>query len=91
MFEHEVSVHYECVAERLKKWDAKIDTDKLILIDMQSVTWNDGSLGCPLPGYCYTQALVPGFILLYQYGTLVIEVHTDRTMQRVALPEIGFI
>lgn len=25
-----------------------------------SVTWRDGSLGCPLPGRVYTQSLVPG-------------------------------
>ncbi len=27
----------------------------------KSVTWNDGSLGCPKPGQSYTQALVDGF------------------------------
>lgn len=26
----------------------------------ETVTWNDGSLGCPEPGKMYTQALVPG-------------------------------
>lgn len=26
----------------------------------ETVTWNDGSLGCPEPGQMYTQALVPG-------------------------------
>ncbi len=24
------------------------------------VTWRDGSIGCPKPGFMYTQALVPG-------------------------------
>ena len=27
----------------------------------ESVTWSDGSLGCPQPGVMYTQALVPGW------------------------------
>lgn len=29
-----------------------------------SVTWNDGSLGCPAPGHAYTQALIPGMQVL---------------------------
>jgi hypothetical protein len=28
---------------------------------MQAVTWSDGSMGCPIPGRMYTQALVPGW------------------------------
>lgn len=27
----------------------------------ESVTWSDGSIGCPEPGMSYTQALVPGY------------------------------
>ena len=35
--------------------------DSLQLIGAESVTWSDGSLGCPQPGMAYTQALVPGY------------------------------
>jgi hypothetical protein len=33
----------------------------------QSVTWNDGSLGCPKPGMFYTQALVDGYWVVLSY------------------------
>jgi hypothetical protein len=33
----------------------------LALISAESVTWPDGSIGCPEAGMGYTQALVPGF------------------------------
>lgn len=36
-------------------------TDSLIVTRAESVTWNDGSLGCPEPGMFYTQALVAGY------------------------------
>lgn len=32
-----------------------------VVTSAKSVTWNDGSLGCPKPGQSYTQALVDGF------------------------------
>ncbi|HEY6135559.1 MAG TPA: hypothetical protein VIW70_16410 [Rubrivivax sp.] len=35
--------------------------ESLVLISADSVTWSDGSLGCPQPGMAYTQALVPGY------------------------------
>lgn len=37
------------------------DPSKLKVVRDQSVTWNDGSLGCPEPGQEYLQMLVPGY------------------------------
>ena len=37
-----------------------VANDQVELISAESVTFNDGSLGCPEPGKMYTQALVPG-------------------------------
>jgi len=31
------------------------------VLALEAVTWSDGALGCPQPGFAYTQALVPGF------------------------------
>ncbi|MBE0550695.1 MAG: hypothetical protein IH627_24125 [Rubrivivax sp.] len=44
-------------AARRTGWAA----ESLALIGADSVTWADGSLGCPQPGMAYTQALVPGY------------------------------
>ena len=38
-----------------------VGAESLLLISAESVTWSDGSLGCPQPGMMYTQALVPGY------------------------------
>ncbi|MEE6281511.1 hypothetical protein [Georgenia sunbinii] len=37
-----------------------IAPDDVSVVSLESVTWPDGSLGCPQPGMSYTQALVPG-------------------------------
>ena len=38
-----------------------LPASQLQVVLAESVTWSDGSLGCPRPGMLYTQALVPGF------------------------------
>ncbi|PFG18021.1 hypothetical protein ATK74_2601 [Propionicimonas paludicola] len=38
----------------------KVPADQVTLVSAESVTFNDGSLGCPEPGRMYTQALVDG-------------------------------
>jgi len=38
------------------------------VVSAQSVTWSDGSLGCPQPGMMYTQALVPGYRVVVEVG-----------------------
>ncbi len=35
--------------------------DRILVIQAQAITYNDGSLGCPQPGILYTQALVNGY------------------------------
>lgn len=40
----------------------------IIVVRAQSVTWSDGSLGCPEPGMSYTQALVDGYWVILDAG-----------------------
>lgn len=47
---------------------AGVDDQNIRVIWSQSVTWNDGSLGCPKPGRFYTQALVDGYWVILQVG-----------------------
>ncbi len=51
------------LAERLSA-----SVDDLKVIKAESITWNDGSLGCPKPGQDYTQALVPGYWIILVRG-----------------------
>src|SRR5918999_697742 len=50
------------VAERTGAEPAEIE-----VLRSQSITWNDGSLGCPKPGMVYTQALVDGYWVVLSY------------------------
>ncbi len=42
--------------------------EEVKVLEVEAVTWSDGSLGCPEPGMMYTQALVEGWRL-----TLAVE------------------
>lgn len=47
-----------------------VDEAAIVVVRGESVTWSDGSLGCPQPGMNYTQALVPGYwVVLDAAGT----------------------
>jgi hypothetical protein len=52
----------EDVAERTGAEPAEI-----AVVRSQSITWNDGALGCPQPGMVYTQALVDGYWVVLSY------------------------
>ncbi|TBT88605.1 hypothetical protein ET989_01235 [Propioniciclava sinopodophylli] len=55
----EVQAAVQAEAERLG-----VDPVNVTVVAYESITWNDGSLGCPEPGKMYTQALVPGHRLV---------------------------
>ena len=57
------------VAAEAKRRD--VSEDQVEVTGFASVTWTDGSLGCPQPGMHYTQALVPG-------EQLILEVDGER-------------
>ena len=56
-----------------------VPTDAVALVSATSVTWNDGSLGCPQPGQSYTQALVPGLHVIVKVGTTEYDYRFGRT------------
>jgi hypothetical protein len=41
----------------------KIDASKIETMSAQSISWPDGSLGCPRPGMAYTQVMVDGTLI----------------------------
>ncbi len=40
----------------------------ITVVRSEEVIWNDGSLGCPVPGEFYTQAQVSGFWVVLEYA-----------------------
>ena len=73
-------------ARRTKIDRTKIDRTKLTVLSAESVTWSDGSLGCPEPGMAYTQALVPGYRIRIQAGAEVLDYHAGRRGLPVLCP-----
>ena len=70
-----------------KRWAAIISdltsrgvpTDSVALVSARSVTWNDGSLGCPKPGQSYTQAQVPGMQVVVSVAALTYDYRFGRS------------
>lgn len=75
--------------DHLVRFDAEIDPSKIQILSKESVTWNDGSLGCPMPGKSYTQAIVPGFLIWLQAEGKIFEVHTNSSFTSFAMPGVG--
>ncbi len=76
---------------RLKTWNPDLNWEKLELVRLEPRTWNNGSLGCPIEGHYYTQALVPGYLIVLQIEERTFEVHTNEAMSVFAIPGVGFI
>ena len=67
---------------------------KVEFLHFNTVTWNNGALGCPEPGGCYTQALVLGYEISFCCGDEIFSIHTDsrgRTFILCADPPIRLV
>ena len=53
-----------------------VPIDKIDLVEVQSVTWPDGSLGCPQPGMAYPQVQVDGLLIRLSIGGQVFNYHS---------------
>ena len=59
--------------------NAGVRAGEIEVLIAESVTWTDGSLGCPQPGQMYTQALVPGFRVVLRIAGDEVAYHaSDR-------------
>jgi hypothetical protein len=61
-----------------------VDTGALSLTSIERLDWSDGFLGCPEDGKLYTQAIVPGFRLIFEGGGETLEVHSDLSGSQMA-------
>ena len=69
----EVQAAIEAEAER-----TGVEPDAVTVAGFAEVTWRDGSLGCPVPGMMYTQALVPGQQLVLEVDGQYASYHAGR-------------
>jgi hypothetical protein len=56
---------------------ASVPREQIAVAVAETVTWSDGSLGCPQPGMMYTQALVPGFRIVLNAGGQQLAYHAS--------------
>ena len=52
--------------------------DQLRVVKVESVTWSDGSLGCPEPDLMYPQMLMPGFRISIEADGKLLDYHADQ-------------
>lgn len=52
-----------------------VDRKDIELIHLSRFNWPDSALGCPKPGMSYTQAIVPGYLVLLKNGVNQYRVH----------------
>lgn len=53
-----------------------VDPQQVTVVRDEAVTWRDGSLGCPVPGMAYTQALTPGRLVVLEAAGRTAEYHS---------------
>ena len=52
-----------------------VTEDSIRVKEARSVQWSSGAMGCPKPGMNYTQALVPGMLLLLEVNGTIYHYH----------------
>lgn len=79
------AVRRAVVADAAKRFN--VAESAVVLVRAEQVTWSDGSLGCAEPGGIYTQALVPGYLIVARTDAGELAYHTDsRALARSCGP-----
>ena len=57
---------------------ASTGLDQVEVLSVRAVEWPDSSLGCPQPGFMYSQIVTPGYRIALRAGGRTYEYHSDR-------------
>ena len=81
---------FEAIADTAER--AQTRPDEVVIAAWSPVTWNDGSLGCPAKGMSYTQATVPGELLMLRVDSALFQYHarTGGPFAYCANPSAGW-
>jgi len=63
-----------------------IDPASIGVAEARNITWRSGAIGCPKPDMFYTQALVPGTLIVLQVGRKTFLYHARRDGQPFRCP-----
>ena len=53
-----------------------VEEDEIQVVKATAITWRDGSLGCPQPGFSYIQVLIEGAVIELKVGSSVYSYHS---------------
>jgi cytoskeletal protein RodZ len=76
----------EPAVEKAKQDAAKqagVPVAQVTVVSARAVQWPDSSLGCPQPGYAYSQVVTPGYLIVLRAGGKTYEYHSDRAGEEV--------
>lgn len=63
-----------------------VDIDAIKIKVARQITWRSGALGCPKPGMNYTQALVPGILILLDADGETYGYHAQKNQKPFYCP-----
>ncbi len=55
-----------------------VPINTIVIVEVASVVWPDGSLGCPEEGMQYAQVLTPGYLIRLQSEDRIFEYHASK-------------
>jgi hypothetical protein len=67
---------------------AGVPVDEVVILSAQAETFSDGSLGCPVPGMVYTQALVDGYRIVAKAGGTIYDYRGSGDSFRQCTPAV---
>ena len=60
-----------------------VSSEEIVLVKEESVTWRDGSLGCPKANMMYTQALIEGALIVLRVDGRDYQYHSGNGRESV--------
>ncbi len=63
-----------------------VPPESIKVFQARNVTWRSGAMGCPKPGMSYTDALVPGSLILLQSDKFMHAYHASMRGQPFYCP-----
>ena len=70
---------------------AGVSAEAISLTKVESVSWADGSLGCPQPDMMYTMAIVEGYRLVYTVAGKEYSYHTNAAKRFIYCDESALL
>ena len=77
-----VALVQQAIADAAKR--TGVDPSAIQVVSVEARDWPDSSLGCPKPGFAYSQIVTPGFRIVLNAAGKQLEYHTDRGQQLVS-------